>query len=286
MTEDRLSFNELLSAQWAEGRYLCVGLDTDVKKIPESFCAGEDPAIRLLEYNKRIIDATSDLVCAYKPNSAFYEALGSSGIDALEKTIDLINTSSPSVPVIVDAKRADIDNTNIGYVSFIFEYLGADAVTVHPYLGGEALAPFLRKERKGVFVLARTSNNGAAEFQDLEVDGRPLYLAVAERVATGWNSAGNCGLVVGATYPEELRLIREAVPATMPILVPGIGSQGGDLEAAVAAGSRSGECALIINASRSIIFASEGDDFEERARAEAHRLSEGITRAVSSLSPN
>ncbi len=213
-------------------------------------------------FNKKIIDETFDLVCAYKPNSAFYEARGAAGIMDLKKTFSYIRQKYPHIVTILDAKRADIGHTNKGYVTYIFDYLGADAVTLHPYLGREALEPFLDRKEKGSIILCRTSNPGAGEFQD------DLYQKVATHVAKYWNANKNCALVVGATYPEELRIVRRIVK-NMPLLIPGIGAQGGDLEKTVKAGVDSRGFGAIINASRSIIFA-------KNPREEAQKLKDQI----------
>ncbi|HXS46956.1 MAG TPA: orotidine-5'-phosphate decarboxylase [Solirubrobacterales bacterium] len=270
---------ELLAAHCEEGRHLVVGLDTDPQRIPATLSPGAAPADRVIEFNRRIVERTADLACAYKPNAAFFEALGADGFRALRETIAAIRDGAPGAAVILDAKRADIGSTNAGYVAAAFEQLGADAITVHPYLGGEALEPFLRREEKLVFVLARTSNPGAGELQDLVADGAPLYRHVARAVANDWNAAGNCGLVVGATYPDELRAIREDVPATMPILIPGVGAQGGDVAATVAANIEADSNAFLIAASRSIIYASPGEDFAEAARSAAESLDAEIRSA-------
>jgi orotidine-5'-phosphate decarboxylase len=272
---------ELLAAHFEAGRHLVVGLDPDPGRIPESLAPGGDPVERAIEFNRRIVEATAGLACAYKPNAAFYEMLGTDGFRALAETIAASRRSAPDTVVILDAKRADIGSTNAGYVAAAFEQLGADAVTVHPYLGGEALAPFLERGEKLVFVLARTSNPGAGEFQDLLFDGVPLYRQVARAVARDWNAAGNCGLVVGATYPEELCAVREDVPAEMPILIPGVGAQGGDVAAAVTANRDAGSSAFLIAASRSILYASAGDDFAEAARDAARALDAKIRDAAS-----
>ncbi len=288
LTMDRPdSCAELLAAHFAAGRHLAVGLDTDPGRIPESVAPGASPAERVVEFNRRIVAATAGLACAYKPNSAFYEALGAEGFRALEETIGAIRAAAPDAAVILDAKRADIGSTNAGYVTAAFDQLGADAVTVHPYLGGEALSPFLERGEKLVFVLARTSNPGAGEFQDLLTDGVPLYRHVARTVAGDWNAASNCGLVVGATYPDEMRAIRADIPAEMPILIPGVGAQGGDVAAVVAANRDAGSDAFLIAASRSIIYASAGEDFAEAARASAEALDTEIraTRQVADNPP-
>jgi orotidine-5'-phosphate decarboxylase len=271
---------ELLAAHFAAGRHLAVGLDASPDRIPASVAPGGSPAERVVEFNRAIVAATAGLAAAYKPNAAFYEALGEDGFDALEETIGTIRERAPGAAVILDAKRADIGSTNAGYVAAAFERLGADAITVHPYLGGEALAPFLERDDKLIFVLARTSNPGAGELQDIEDrDGVPLYRHVARAVAREWNAAGNCGLVVGATYPEELRAVREDIPATMPILIPGVGAQGGDAAATVAANREAGSDAYLIAASRSIVYASPGEDFAAAARAAAESLDDEIRNA-------
>jgi orotidine-5'-phosphate decarboxylase len=271
---------EVLAAHFAAGRHLTVGLDTDPERIPASVAPGASPAERAVEFNRAIVAATADVAAAYKPNAAFYEALGEDGFHVLEETIATIRERAPGAAVILDAKRADIGSTNAGYVAAAFERLGADAVTVHPYLGGEALAPFLERAEKLVFVLARTSNPGAGELQDIEDrEGVPLYRRVARAVARDWNAAGNCGLVVGATYPAEMTAVREDVPATMPILIPGVGAQGGDAAATVAANREAGSNAYLIAASRSILYASNGEDFADTACAAAESLDDEIRNA-------
>ncbi|HEY5220989.1 MAG TPA: orotidine-5'-phosphate decarboxylase [Candidatus Paceibacterota bacterium] len=276
------NFRELLEARWAADHFVCVGLDSDYPKIPGIVREQQDQVIgaSILAFNRAIIDATHDLVGAYKPNIAFYAAYGRKGLAALRDIIGYIHFAAPETPVILDAKRADIGNTNAGYVLEAFDYLDADAITVHPYLGAEALQPFLDREDKGVFILCRTSNPGAGEFQNMQVPmppGRyagkyhhvgphfPLYQPVAHRVATEWNKNSNCGLVVGATYPKELREVR-ALAGDIPILIPGIGAQGGDVEATIGAGMDSHGAGMIINSSRGIIFASSGADFADAAR--------------------
>jgi orotidine-5'-phosphate decarboxylase len=271
---------ELLAGHFAAGRHLTVGLDTDPRRLPESVAPGAGPAERVIEFNRAIVAATADLAAAYKPNSAFYEALGADGFRALAATVEAIRAEAPEAAVILDAKRADIGSTNAGYVVAAFDRLGADAITVHPYLGGEALAPFLARAEKLIFVLARTSNPGAGELQDLVAGGVPLYRHVARAVARDWNGAGNCGLVVGATYPEELRAVREDVPPEMPILIPGVGAQGGDAGAVVAANRAAGGDAYLVNASRSILYASPGEDFADAARAAAEALDAEIRAAA------
>ncbi|MDE3230771.1 MAG: orotidine-5'-phosphate decarboxylase, partial [Chloroflexota bacterium] len=222
---------------------------------------------------------------AYKPNSAFYEQYGPAGLRALQRLIAYIHARYPEIPVILDAKRGDIGSTSAAYARAAFDTLRADAVTLHPYLGREAISPFLERAERGCIILCRTSNPGAGEFQDLatrggENDGeaRPLYQQVARAVASEWNTRGNCALVVGATYPEELRIVRGLV-GDMPILVPGIGAQGGDLEAVIDAGLDSAGQGLIISLSRSVLYASSGADFAEAAQREATRVMRAINDA-------
>lgn len=253
---------------------VCVGLDPNLNKIPQFLLQKQ---FSLFEFNKAIIDSTHDLVCAYKPNSAFYEAEGDRGVGELKMTCDYIRKNYPGIPVIIDAKRGDIGSTNEGYVKFIFDYLGADAVTLHPYLGSEALKPFLSRIDKGSIILCRTSNPGSGEFQDIIFNGEPFYKLVAEKVAKEWNKNGNCLMVVGATYPEELAQVRKIAPG-MTFLVPGIGAQGGDIEKTVKAGLNSQKAGMIINSSRGIIFAGSGEDFAQKAREEAVKLKDQINK--------
>jgi orotidine-5'-phosphate decarboxylase len=246
---------------------LCVGLDPDHHKLP--------PGVGQFEFNKRIIDATADLACCFKPNPAFYEALGAEGVAELKRTCDYLRERVPGAPIIIDAKRGDIGNTNAGYVEYAFDYLGADAVTVPPYMGGESLEAFFASEDRAVLVLCRTSNPGAGEFQDLEVEGEKLYLRVARAVAEKWNDRGNVGLVVGSTYPQELSETRQIVGGAMPILVPGTGTQGGDLESSLKAGLNDDGRGLIINASRAVIFAEDPRKAASDLREEINRYRKG-----------
>ena len=246
---------------------LCVGLDSDFEKIPEKFKAMEFPQF---EFNKYIISETHEFVAAYKPNSAFYEARGDQGMKELKMTMEYLTKNHPDIFTILDAKRGDIGNTNNGYVTSIFDWLGFDAVTLHPYLGEEALAPFLDRKDKGSIILCRTSNIGASELQDLEVEGKLIWQILAERVAEVWNKNNNCMLVVGATYPEEMKKIREVV-GEMTFLVPGIGAQGGSVEEVMNVGQNSVGLGLIINSSRGIIFS-------ENPKEEAKKLCEEIKK--------
>lgn len=278
MTNKKSGFVKKLEGRWKKELFVCIGLDTDYKLIQASI-KSKNISAAITKFNKEIIDATYDFACAFKPNSAFYEAYGEQGLLALKKTVDYIKKNHPEIPVILDAKRADIGNTNLGYISAVFDDLDADAITVHPYLGKEALQPFLERQDRGVIVLAKTSNPGAGEFQDLLVGDtqEPLYKVIARHVAESWNENGNCALVVGATYPQELVDVRSVV-GDMPILIPGIGAQGGDLEATVKAGRDSRNMGMIISSSRGIIYASSGSDFAEAARAETQRLTDEINK--------
>jgi orotidine-5'-phosphate decarboxylase len=271
-----MTFQDMLEgAVKKNNSLLCVGLDPDMSKIPGHI---KNSTSALFEFNKAIIDATADLVCVFKPNAAFYESFGTDGIEQLKETIAYINEKYPDIPVILDAKRADIGNTNNGYVNFVYEFLGANAVTLHPYLGREALEPFLRLSDKGAIVLCRTSNPGAGEFQNLIVEGMPMYEYVAARVTTEWNSNKNCLLVVGATYPEEMKSIRSIVGPEMVFLVPGIGAQGGDVEASMKAGLGANGRGLILSSSREILYASSDEDFAQAARAKALETRDEINK--------
>lgn len=233
---------------------VCVGLDSEFARIPEHLKKREYPQF---VFNAQIIDATADLVCAFKPNSAFYEARGDVGIKELKMTCDYLTKHYPESVLILDAKRADIGSTNQGYVNFAFDYLGVDAITLHPYLGEEALKPFLDREDKVCIILCRTSNPGAGEFQDLRLNNELLFTLVAKKVAREWNKKNNCWLVLGAPYPEEMSEVRKIV-GDMTFLVPGIGAQGADIEATVKAGLNSQKSGMVINSSRGIIFNSRG----------------------------
>ncbi len=265
---------KLTRAMQDNNSLLCVGLDTDQKRMPEG--------ISVADFNKAIIEATSDLVCAYKPNLAFYEALGDEGWDALKETLQHIPAE---IPVIADAKRGDIGNTATAYAKALFDIYGFDAATVNPYLGFDSVEPFLSYQDKGVIILCRTSNAGSSDFQELLCqygDGyRPLYEIVALK-ASQWNANGNIGLVIGATYPEELDTIRRQHP-DLPLLVPGVGAQGGDLAMAVRYGIDANGRGMIINSSRQILYASTGKDFDRAARQTAAELRDEINQHRSGL---
>lgn len=276
------SFMALLESRWNEGHFLCVGLDTDFGKLPAKF-KQEPVSDALFHFNREIIEATAPYCGIFKPNVAFYEGYGLEGLDALIRTNRFIRERFPVHPIILDAKRADIGNTNSGYVKAAFEVLQAHAVTVHPYLGKEALGPFLAEKDRGVIVLCHTSNPGAGEFQELKVGSPELYKIVAEKVSREWNYNGNCGLVMGATYPKQLAEIRN-IAGDLPLLIPGIGAQGGDLQQTVINGLNSAKEGIIINASRSILYASSGNDFAAAAAAEAAQLSAEIRRIRAEVS--
>jgi orotidine-5'-phosphate decarboxylase len=266
--EDKVDFIEkLVNATRKNKSLLCIGLDPDPELMPGK--------IGVFDFNKAIIDATSDLVCAYKLNLAFYEALDE-GLDALKRTVKYI---SKDIPVIGDAKRGDIGNTAKAYAKAIFSNLNFDATTVNPYLGFDSIEPFIQHKDRGVFILCRTSNAGALDFQSLRCQAEPEYRPLFELVAlkaSQWNIYGNIGLVVGATYPEELKLIRRSHP-DMPLLIPGIGAQKGDLEKAVRYGVDAHGEKAIISSSRQIIYASR-EDFAQSARQAALSLREQINQ--------
>lgn len=258
---------KLINTARKNNSLLCVGLDPDPELMPNK--------TRVLEFNKAIIDATTDLVCAYKLNLAFYEALGDEGFEVLKQSVKYI---PDDIPAIGDAKRGDIGNTAKAYAKAIFDNLDFDAATVNPYLGFDSVEPFIQYRDKGVFILCRTSNAGALDFQALRFEEQGKHYQLFELVAqkaSKWNTYGNIGLVVGATYPEELRLIRQHHP-DMPLLIPGIGAQGGDLASAVRYGVDAEGQKAIINSSRQIIYASREKDFAEAARRAATLLRDQI----------
>ena len=266
-----IPFTQQLERAWRENDSLvCVGLDPEIERFPPRIRAEASP---IFQFNRAVIDATADLVCAYKPQFAHYAAYEAE--DQLERTIEYIHRVHPGVPVILDAKRGDIGHTAERYAIEAFERYGADAVTVNPYLGGDSLEPFLRHTERGVLVLCRTSNPGAGDLQDLRVEGRPLYQVVAELAARRWNVHGNCLLVIGATYPRELAEVR-ALVGDMPLLVPGVGAQRGDVEQVVASGCTRAGTGLIVSSSRAILYASAGEDFAQAARAATASLRDRI----------
>ncbi len=260
-------FIRQLAQAWERNDSLvCIGLDPEIERLPPSIAAAASP---IFQFNKAIIDATADLVCAYKPQFAHYAACDAE--DQLERTIEYVHRTYPAIPVILDAKRGDVGNTAERYAIEAFERYGADAVTVNAYLGGDSLEPFLKYADKGVIILCRTSNPGARDVQDLEIGSRRLFHVIAELAAGRWNSRGNCMLVVGATYPRELAEVRR-IAGDMPFLVPGVGAQGADVAQAVQSGQTNDGTGLVISSSRAVLYASSGDDFAAASRAVAVAL--------------
>ncbi len=268
-----MHFMQSLQQAWTRNDSLvCVGLDPEPAKFPAHL---RDTPDAVFAFCVAIVDATADLACAFKPQIAHFAALRAE--DTLERLIAYIHANHPDVPVILDAKRGDIGSTAQHYATEAFERYRADAVTLNPYLGRDSIQPFLDHADKGVILLCRTSNPGGADFQALDCNGQPLYLRVAEVIARGWNANGNCALVTGATWPEELGKVR-AVVGDMPLLVPGIGAQGGDVEAVLRHGRTAAGTGLMISSSRAILYAGHGDDFALAARAAASELRDTINR--------
>ena len=275
-----MGFYSRLNEAWvANDSLLCVGLDPDLTKIPQTLRdTAKDGVDQIETFCKQIIDATGDLVCAFKPQIAYFAAYGAE--KQLENICAYIRQRFPKVVLILDAKRGDIGDTAKLYAREAFVRYGADAVTVNPYLGTDSLSPFLTTPDKGTIILCRTSNAGSSEFQSLEIDGEPLYLRVARAAADTWQVTGECALVVGATYPAELAAVR-AIVGEMPILVPGIGAQGGDVAAVVNAGRDTNSRGLIINSSRAILYADGSKAFADSARKVAIKTRDEINRARS-----
>ena len=252
------------------GSSLCVGLDPDPARFPES--AGRS-ASNIARFCIEIVDATAEYACAFKPQIAYFAAVGAEA--QLEQVCEHIRSAHPTVPIILDAKRGDIGDTAALYAREAFDRYGAHAVTVNPYLGTDSLLPFLAHPGRGIFVLCRTSNSGSGEFQSRLIDGVPLYEHVAMRARDEWSTQGEVGLVVGATYPEELKKVRSIV-GDMPLLVPGVGAQGGDPAAVRTNGATSNGKGLVVNSSRAILYASSGPDFAEAARTVARDTAESL----------
>ncbi|MDF3982355.1 orotidine-5'-phosphate decarboxylase [Luteibacter sp. PPL201] len=268
-----MSFMTTLSDAWRRNdSLLCVGLDPEPGRLP----AGLDGEEGIFTFCRDIVDATAGVVCAFKPQIAHFAAQRAEG--ALERLIRHIHERHPGIPVILDAKRGDIGSTATHYAAEAFDRYEADAVTLNPYLGRDSIEPFLNRADKGVILLCRTSNPGGADFQAMDCGGRPLYLRVAETIAREWNENGNCALVTGATWPEELGRVREVV-GDMPLLVPGIGAQGGDVKAVMAHGGTRDGHGLMISSSRAIIYASAESDFAEVA----HRAADDMRKLVNSF---
>lgn len=266
-----MHFMQSLQQAWADRDSLvCVGLDPEPAKFPAHLKGRQDA---VFEFCRDIVDATADLVCTYKPQIAHFAALRAE--DALERLIAHIHEKHPGVPVILDFKRGDIGSTAQHYASEAFDRYKADAVTLNPYMGRDSAQPFLERADKGVILLCRTSNPGGADFQALDCGGEPLYLRVAETIAREWNQQRNCALVTGATWPEELGRVR-ALVGDMPLLVPGIGAQGGDVEAVLKHGRSSNGTGLMISSSRAILYAGSGEDFAQAARKATQELRDTI----------
>lgn len=274
-----MTFIDKLSNRWQQAdSLLCVGLDPDPSKFPDAFVDDDDA---LFSFCRDIADATAESVCAFKPQIAYFAA-HNDGEAALQRLIAHINGAHPDVPVILDAKRGDIGSTAEQYAVEAFDRFGADAVTLNPYMGRDSAAPFLQRNDRGCVFLCHTSNPGARDFQELTVPdgsggGEPLYQRIARAIANEWNADGNCALVVGATFPEELKTIRSIV-GDMPLLIPGIGAQGGDVEAVVRNGRTADGTGLMINSSRGILYASKGDGYAEAAADAAKSLPDEINR--------
>jgi len=273
-----MSFITALKQRWKDADSLvCVGLDPEPEKFPARF-AGDDDAV--FGFCRAIVDATAEYACAFKPQIAHFAALGAEA--ALQRLIAHVHAAHPGVPVILDSKRGDIGSTAQRYAVEAFDRYAADAVTVNPYLGRDSVQPFLDHADKGVVILCRTSNPGAGDLQDLVVHadkgvGRPLYQHVAEKIAREWNGNGNCALVVGATWPEQLREVR-AIVGDVPFLVPGVGAQGGDVAAVVGNAKTADGTGLIVSSSRAILYASRDDDFADAAAGAARSLRDEINR--------
>ena len=273
------TFNQQLQSAWAsQGSMLCVGFDPDPKRLPPSL---QGKPAGIFEFCRDIADATADLVCAFKPQFAYFASQRAEA--QLEKLVRHLKDKYPHIPVILDSKRGDIGSTADHYALEAFERYGADAITVNPYMGFDTIEPYLKHAGKGVIVLCRTSNPGGSDLQFLNVspNGEPLYLHVAKLAATQWNRSGQIGLVVGATFPEEIAKVR-AIVGEMPLLIPGIGAQGGDIEATVKAGSIPGKpgTGMIINSSRAILYASSGNDFAQAARNVAQSTRDALRAAT------
>jgi orotidine-5'-phosphate decarboxylase len=260
----------------ATASLLCIGLDPEIDKLPQRFRNAAHPQF---EFNRYVIEQTHQYAAVYKPNTAFYEARGTAGIDDLHRTMEFLRSEHPDIVTICDAKRADIGNTNRGYAHFCFDWLGCDSVTLHPYLGREALAPFLEREDKASIILCRTSNPGAGDIQDLSVAGRPLWQAIAEKVSQQWNIRGNCMLVVGATYPEEMSTIRKLAPE-LTFLVPGIGAQGGSVQDVITAGLDARGLGLMLSSSREILFSENPAATANATHAEIAAAREAVLGGV------
>ena len=279
MNSSSNTFNQQLQSAWAsQGSMLCVGFDPDPKRLPAVF-QGKPEGI--FEFCREIADATADAVCSFKPQFAYFASQRAEA--QLEKLTRYLKDKYPHIPVILDSKRGDIGSTADHYALEAFERYGADAVTVNPYMGFDTIEPYLKHAGKGVIVLCRTSNPGGSDLQFLNVapNGEPLYLHVAKLAAQKWNSSGQISLVVGATFPEEIAKVR-AIAGEMPLLIPGIGAQGGDIDATVKAGGipKKPGTGMMINSSRAILYASSGNDFAQAARKAAITTRDALRAAA------
>jgi orotidine-5'-phosphate decarboxylase len=271
--EYTMAFMQALRARWSDANSLvCVGLDPEPSKFPARFAADPDA---VFNFCRAIVDATAPFVCSFKPQIAHFASLGAE--DALARLVAHVHAAHPGIPVILDSKRGDIGSTAQHYAAEAFDRYQADAVTANPYLGRDSVQPFLDRADRGVVILCRTSNPGAGDLQDLLVAGQPLYQHVAAKVANEWNAHGNCALVVGATWPEQLREVRNIV-GDVPFLVPGVGAQGGDVEAVVRNAKTADGTGLVVSSSRAILYASTGDDFAQAAADAARVLRDEINR--------
>lgn len=269
-----MTFTEMLEARWqGADTLLCVGLDPNPSRFPAELADRPDA---ILAFCREIVDATADLVCAFKPQIAYFASCGAE--DQLEELITYIHEKHPEVPVILDAKRGDIGSTAEHYAREAFERYKADCVTLSPFMGFDTIKPYLAYEGKGAFVLCRTSNKGGDDFQMFTVDGERLFERIARLASSEWNLSGQLGLVTGATYPAEIASVRRLAP-TLPLLVPGIGAQGGDVEACVKAGIDAKKGGMVINSGRAILYASQGEDWREAARAAAVATRDAINAA-------
>ena len=270
-----MTYTQLLENAWRTSQsLLTVGLDPDVMRFPAELSNQPDA---IFKFCRDIVDATAPYACGFKPQIAYFAAQGAE--DQLEALCAHIREVHPTLPIVLDAKRGDIGSTAEQYAREAFERYQAHAVTVSPYLGHDSVEPYLAWSDRGVFILCRTSNRGGSDLQFLETaSGEPLYLHVAGLVADKWNAHGQCGLVVGATFPKELAAVRERVGDSLPLLVPGIGAQGGDIAATVASGCNAAGTGMLINSSRSILYASGKDDWREAAATAARELRDAINR--------
>ncbi len=266
-------FSQMLSTAWEKNNsLLCVGLDPMPERFPVKFKTSKNP---IFDFCREIVEATADLVCAYKPQIAYFASCAAE--DQLIDVINWIHEHHPEIPVILDAKRGDIGSTAAHYAKEAYDRFKADCVTLSPYMGYDSVEPYLAYPEKGSFVLCRTSNKGGDDFQMLDVSGEPLYIQVAKKVSQ-WNTNGQMGLVIGATYPRELARVRTVAPK-LTFLVPGVGAQGGSINDAVKAGMNADKTGLVINSSRAILYASSDDDFAVQAREEAQKTRDLINKA-------